>query len=36
LAVLACVEHRVDAGNGLPRAGSRSRSSGGSGGWRSS
>lgn len=31
LPVLACIEHCVDAGNGLSRAGSRSRSSGSSG-----
>lgn len=37
LAVLACVEHCMDAGNGLSRAGSRSRSrSSGSSGRRGS
>lgn len=36
LAVLACIEHCVDAGNGLSGAGSRSRSSGSSGRERSS
>lgn len=35
LAVLACIEHCVNTGNGLSRAGSRSRSSG-SGGSRGS